>query len=401
MSGFEIVRAQRSQARLRLGLTAPSGGGKTWSSLLLAKGVVEGMLAAGMPGTIEGKIGLIDTERKSAQLYSHIVPFDCIELDPPYTVDRYLSALRQFERAGYAVVIVDQVTHAWSGPGGILEVAEKAAAGSGGNSFNAWATGTPEYQRFVDGILASPAHLIATMRQKTKWDLSEKQNKQGRMVKTPTRIGMAPEMRAGFEYEFTTLLGLSVEGNVATNLKDRSGVFGEIGNAVGRLDESWGRRLAAWLTTGAVLAEDPDLGPPQERLGAVLAMAEKRINAAVTGPDLARVFEAVYREVRRFKEELEAGVVDTALGQVKAWYEKRKATFPDLQVLYNRSAVAMEAARALEREQAKPAPQGAQGLVAQEAERRHGPDLLSATIGPEPPPDNSLAEMPNDLPWQD
>jgi len=398
---FEIVRAQRSQARLRLGLTAPSGGGKTWSSLLLAKGIVEALLSAGLPGTIEGKIGLIDTERKSSQLYSHLVPFDTIEMEAPYTVDRYLAALRQFEKAGYLVVIIDQVTHAWSGVGGILEVAEKMSKGQGGNSFNAWATATPEYQRFVDGLLASSCHLICTMRQKTKWEMTERQNASGRMTKTPTRIGMAPEMRAGFEYEFTTLLGLSVEGNVATNLKDRSGVFGEIGNVVGRLDESWGRRLAAWLTTGAVLAEDPDLGPPQERLGAVLAMAEKRINAAVTGPDLARVFEAVYREVRRFKEELEAGVVDTALGQVKAWYEKRKATFPDLQVLYNRSAVAMEAARALEREQAKPAPQGAQGLVAQEAERRHGPDLLSAALGPEPPPDTSLAGMDNDLPWQE
>lgn len=398
---FEIVRAQRSQARLRLGLTAPSGGGKTWSSLLLAKGVVEGMLAAGMPGTIEGKIGLIDTERKSAQLYSHIVPFDCIELDPPYTVDRYLAALRQFEKAGYAVVIIDQVTHAWSGPGGILEVAEKAAAGSGGNSFNAWATGTPEYQRFVDGILASGCHLIATMRQKTKWDLSEKQNKQGRMVKTPTRIGMAPEMRAGFEYEFTTLLGLSVEGNVATNLKDRSGVFGEIGNGVGRLDESWGRRLAAWLTTGAVLAEDPDLGPPQERMDATVAMAIKRIQAAETGPDLARVFEAVYREVRRFRAELEVGLVESALLAVKTIYDHRKAAFPDLQAVYSQSAAAVAAARAAESAAAKPAPDGAQGLVAKEAERRHGPDLLSAAIGPEPPPDDGLATMDNDLPWQD
>ena len=399
MASFEIVRAQRSQARLRLGLTAPSGGGKTWSALLLAKGVVEGMLAAGMPGTIEGKIGLIDTERKSAQLYSHIVPFDCIDLDPPYTVDRYLSALRQFERAGYAAVIIDQVTHAWSGPGGILEVAEKAAAGSGGNSFNAWATGTPEYQRFVDGILASPAHLIATMRQKTKWDLSEKQNKQGRMVKTPTRIGMAPEMRAGFEYEFTTLLGLSVEGNVATNLKDRSGVFGEIGNVVGRLDESWGRRLAAWLTTGAVLEEDPDLGPPQERMDATVHMAIKRIRAAETGPDLARVFEAVYREVRRFRAELEVGLVEAALLAVKAVYDEKKATFPDLQTVYSQSAAAVAAARAAEAAAAKPAPEGAQGLVAAEAVRRHGPDLLSP---PEPDPaDLSAANMENDLPWQE
>jgi hypothetical protein len=399
MSGFEIVRAQRSQARLRLGLTAPSGGGKTWSGLVLAKGIVEALLSAGMPGTIEGKIGLIDTERKSAQLYSHLVPFDCIEMEAPYTVDRYLAALRQFEKAGYLVVIIDQVTHAWSGVGGILEVAEKMSKGQGGNSFNAWATATPEYQRFVDGLLASSCHLICTMRQKTKWEMTERQNASGRMTKTPTRIGMAPEMRQGFEYEFTTLLGLSVEGNVATNLKDRSGVFGEIGNVVGRLDESWGRRLAAWLTTGAVLEEDPDLGPPQERMDAVVHMAIKRIRAAETGPDLARVFEACYREVRRFRAEIEVGLVEAALLAVKAIYDEKKSSFPDLQTVYAQSAAAVSAARAAEAQAKKPAPEGAQGLVAREAVRRHGPDLLAP---PEPDPaELKAANMDNDLTWED
>jgi hypothetical protein len=402
MANFEIVRAQRSQARLRLGLTGPSGGGKTWSSLLVAKGIVEALLAGGgVSGTIEGKIGLIDTERKSAQLYSHLVPFDCIEMEAPYSVDRYLAALRQFEKAGYLVVVIDQVTHAWSGVGGLLEVAERLSKGQGQNSFNAWATATPEYQRFVDGLLASPCHLICTMRQKTKWELTEKQNASGRMVKSPTRIGLAPEMRAGFEYEFTTLLGLSVEGNVATCLKDRSQVFGEIGEACGRLDESWGRRLTAWLTTGAVLTEDPDLGPPLDRMAAVAAAGTRRINACQTGPDLARVFEAVYREVRRFREELERGVVDAELAGIQRTYERAKAGFPDLQAIYQRSAVAGAAAGAAEQAARKPAPDGAQGLVDREAVRRHGADLISAALGPEPPPADAFAGMKDDLPWQD
>lgn len=401
MANFEIVRAQRSQARLRLGLTGPSGGGKTWSSLLVAKGIVESLLAAGMPGTIEGKIGLIDTERKSAQLYSHLVPFDCIEMEAPYSVDRYLAALRQFEKAGYLVVIIDQVTHAWSGVGGLLEVAERASKGQGGNTFNAWATATPEYQRFVDGLLSSACHLICTMRQKTKWELTEKQNASGRMVKSPTRIGLAPEMRAGFEYEFTTLLGLSVEGNVATCLKDRSQVFGEIGASCGRLDESWGRRLTAWLTTGAVLTEDPDLGPPLERMQAVALAGIRRINACSTGPDLARVFEAVYREVRRFREELERGVVDAELATIQRAYEKAKAGFPDLQSIYQKSAAASAAAGAVEQAARKPAPGGAQALVDQEAVRRHGSDLISAAVGPEPPPADAFADMTDDLPWKD
>lgn len=394
MADFSIVRAQRSQARLRLALTAPSGGGKTWSALVVAKGICEALLQAGLvPGTIEGKIGVIDTERRSAQLYSHLVPFDTIELGPPYTVPRYLSALRQFDAAGYLVVIIDQVTHAWSGEGGLLEMAGKAKAQSAYGGFD---VATPEYQRFVDGILAANSHVICTMRQKTSWDLEEYVDKQGRTKKRPVRLGLAPQMRAGFEYEFTTLLGLEVKTNLATVLKDRSGVFPA--DEPFRLSEDWGRQLTGWLTTGAVMT--PGEIPVMERIEAATVAVIGRMSQAKNGPDLARVYDAGYREVRRFAGEIEASQVQPFLKRLEWAKDEEKKRFPDLQGAYARAQVEAEAQRKVEADALKPCPNGAQALVDQEHARRHGTDLLAAPAPPGPPAD-AFAGMEDDLPWKD
>ena len=325
MAEFEIKRAERSQAKLRLGLAGVSGGGKTWTSLLLAKGLVQAMLDAGsLRGTMEGKIGVIDTERSSASLYSHIVPFDRIDLGPPYTVARYLGALKQFERAGYAVVIIDQVSHAWTGEGGILEVVEAAKkGGSAGNPFGGWDVGTPLYNDFVDGLLNSNVHIICTMRQKTSWQITEKQNRNGRMVKTPERIGMAPVQREGFEYELTTLLSVRAEDNCASSLKDRSGLFPPL--EWHKLTEKDGARLATWLLSGAVVEADADEGTPRERLEAATAAAERRCEQAATLPDLVRVFTDVQAAVRGFVGELEKSTVLPYLERVIAAKDKRKA----------------------------------------------------------------------------
>ena len=53
----EIRKAERTKAKLRLGLAGPSGAGKTMSSLKLAKGI-----------TPAGRILMIDTERGSGDL---------------------------------------------------------------------------------------------------------------------------------------------------------------------------------------------------------------------------------------------------------------------------------------------------------------------------------------------
>lgn len=118
---LEIKKAVRSIAKLRLGLTGPSGSGKTYGALLIAKGIASRLKDG------KGRIALIDSERGSASLYSDIVDFDTIILDPPYSPERYIEAMEMVEKAGYDICVVDSTTHEWNGSGGCLEINEVLA----------------------------------------------------------------------------------------------------------------------------------------------------------------------------------------------------------------------------------------------------------------------------------
>ena len=204
-------KAQRTQAKLRLGLCGPAGSGKTYSALLIAQGLAPG-----------GKIGLIDTERGSGSLYSHLCDYDIAPLSPPYSPDRYIELIRQAAEAGYQVLIIDSLSHAWAGEGGILDMHDKASLASrSGNGFVAWRQVTPKHNALVDALLEVDLHLIVAMRTKTAYDLSD--DSSGK--KRPVKVGLAPVQRDGLEYEFTCVFDLSVEGHVATASKDRSGIF--------------------------------------------------------------------------------------------------------------------------------------------------------------------------------
>lgn len=308
MSEFQIKRAERQQARLRLAFQGPSGSGKTATSLLVAKGIIEAMVESGeIPQSQNPRIGLIDTERRSASLYSHIVPFDVIDLDPPYTTHRYIGALQALERAGYPVIIIDQISHEWAGKGGVLQQVDQAQQ-RGGNQMAAWIDATPVHDEFVDSMLRVNAHLIVTMRSKTSWELVEETDRRGQKRKVPKRIGMAPVQRPGIEYEFTTLLALDTEGNRAQVLKDRTvpKVFGEINAITPRLGETAGHALVAWMKGGAAMeAADFGSGTPQEQAIAKSDAAIRNCQSAPTAPDLARIYEAAMAMLRSY-----AGMVD-------------------------------------------------------------------------------------------
>jgi energy-coupling factor transporter ATP-binding protein EcfA2 len=263
MTGIVIRKAERHQARLRLGLCGPSGSGKTYSALRLAKGLVAGT---------DGKIGLIDTERKSASLYAHLADFDVIELAPPYSPERYREAIHAMERhvGPNGVVIIDQISHAWAGEGGLLEYVDTLKA-QARNAMSPWQKATPEQNRLVDTMLRSPCHIIATMRAKSEWVLEE-QIVDGRKKNVPRKIGMAPVQRDGIEYEFTTMLDLENGSNTATASKDRSSLFAGVTT---KLDEEWGEKLHAWLNAGA-----PDVEPvePKEQPSAPTQAAGEQEN---------------------------------------------------------------------------------------------------------------------------
>lgn len=226
---MEIRKAVRKKAKLRLGLVAPSGAGKTYSALQLAFG-------------LGGKVGMIDTEHGSGDLYGSIGDYDIINIAAPYTVQKYRDAISAFERAGYSVVIIDSLSHAWAGDGGLLDKQGKIADSGKGNSYTAWRTITPEHNGLIDAMLKSPCHIIATMRAKTEYVIEK--NDRGR--DQPRKIGMAPVQREGMDYEFTIVFDID-DKHVASASKDRTSMFD---GQFFKIDQQTGRHLRGWLDSG-------------------------------------------------------------------------------------------------------------------------------------------------------
>lgn len=239
---MKFEKAVRKKARLRLALTGPSGSGKTIGALMVAKG-------------IGGRIALIDTEKGSASLYASPLrlpngrvfeppEFDVLELGAPYTPERYIEAINAAQAAGYDILIVDSTTHEWSGVGGCLELVDEVARSRfKGNAWSAWNEVTPRHRAFIDALLQTTMHVIATGRSKTETAQTEDNGKK-RVVK----LGMKTEQRDGFEYEFTTVLDIVHDGHYAAASKDRTGLF--LGDPK-PITEDTGRELLAWLDTGA------------------------------------------------------------------------------------------------------------------------------------------------------
>jgi hypothetical protein len=257
---MQFTKATRKKSKLRLCLASPSGGGKTMSALRIAKG-------------LGGRIAVVDTERGSAQLYSDIADFDVLELSPPYSPERYIEVIEAAESAGYDTLILDGITPEWNGSGGILEIVDNIAKTMRNpNSYAAWNQGTPRHRAFIDRMLQSSMHVIATMRTKSAYIEVERNGK-----KSMQKQGTAPEQRDGIEYEFTAVLDLSLDGNLACATKDRTRLFSD----PRRLDESDGQRLIEWLNSG-----DDAPAPEVEDVAAKVADHQAAIEAASSSDEL-------------------------------------------------------------------------------------------------------------------
>lgn len=183
---LSFTKAVKTKAKLRMAIYGPSGSGKTWTSLTLATG-----LAAG------GKIALIDSEHGSASKYADKFNFDTLELSD-FNPQNYIDAISAAEGAGYAVLVIDSLSHAWAGKGGALELVDKAARKSAsGNSYVAWKDITPLQNNMVDKILSANLHVIVTMRSKTEYS-QEKDDRGKTVIK---KIGVEPIQRKEMEYE--------------------------------------------------------------------------------------------------------------------------------------------------------------------------------------------------------
>ena len=240
---IEFKKAKRSKAKLRLAISGASGAGKTYSALLIASGIVP-----------MSKVAVIDTESGSADLYADLGDYSTVTINPPYSPKKYIEAIHTAENAGFELIIIDSLSHAWSGEGGLLDQQGKATESKyRGNGWAAWREITPLYNQLIETILHSPLHIIATMRSKTEYMQIEVNGK-----KQIQKVGMAPIQRDGIEYEFTTVFDLS-QNHTATVSKDRTNMFdGQYFTP----SAECGKALLHWLTVG----ESPALVDPKPQI---------------------------------------------------------------------------------------------------------------------------------------
>lgn len=242
---MQFKKATKQQAKGRIALHGPSGAGKTFSALAIAK-------------HLGNKIALIDTERGSAAKYSDKFDFDVLEIADTYHPNRLLEALAAAK--DYDVVIVDSLSHFWNGPGGMLELVDdevkkqKSRPGGRADSFAAWKSIDPIYRRVVQALLATPFDLIVTMRAKTEYERTESNGKTS--IK---KVGMAPEIRGSFEYEMDVEGMLDVEHNLVIGKTRCDALDGKVFTKPG---EDIAKILRAWLSDGAVPVVVPPASEP-------------------------------------------------------------------------------------------------------------------------------------------
>lgn len=225
-------KAERKKAKLKLALTGPSGAGKTKSALRLATGM-------------GGKIAFIDTENGSASMYADEFDFEVMDMAPPFTTEKYIAAIEAAEKAGFETIVIDSLTHAWAGEGGLLE--QKALLDSRPNS-NHWTNWGPIDKKdnaLKNAFLHSTCHIITTMRSKMEYSQTEANGK-----KKIEKVGLAPIQRDGLSYEFSIVFDIAMDHNAEAS-KDRTGLFDGL---IFKITEETGEKLATWLNSGKELA---------------------------------------------------------------------------------------------------------------------------------------------------
>jgi hypothetical protein len=206
---MQIQPAIRKKQKMRLALQGDSHSGKTLSALLIANGLEPDWK----------KIAVIDTEQNSASLYSHLGPFNVVQINAPFRTDKFYEAIELCEESLMEVIIIDSISSEWVGEGGILD----QYAALPGDMAAKYHAVMPSHHEFIDYIQDCSAHVIASVRS------------------TANRI----EQQEGYAHHFTTAMYLS-PGKEASIIKDRTGLF----NGLFALNEAIGAKLRTWCNEG-------------------------------------------------------------------------------------------------------------------------------------------------------
>lgn len=226
---------QREQTPPLIALWGMSDAGKTYSALRLARGLVGP----------KGKIVLVDTENKRAKYYAgKFGGWAHLDMQPPFTPDRYIMALDTAIRAGADVVIFDSASHVWEGEGGVLEQADNVK----GEGLNKWNKPKMAHKRMMNRLMRAPVPVIFCIRAKDK-NIQTGKGKDAQIV----NIGHVPICEKNFPYEMT--IAVHMESGTRTPM-DPIKAPDEISHIIKPgefITEDMGAQLAEWLAGGVAI----------------------------------------------------------------------------------------------------------------------------------------------------
>ena len=192
-----------------------------------------------------GPVALVDTERGSAEKYADLFEFDTLPLES-FSPDLVPRLIETAVAQGYRVLIIDSLSHFWSGTDGELDQVDKVKRRLRDNGFAAWREITPKHNRMIDAMLSAPIHILVSMRVKTEWVM---ETEEGTGKTKPRKVGLQPVMRDGIEYEFDVCGDMDQE-NTLQITKSRcpqlsGGVFPKPGQELADVLKQWLRSEAA------------------------------------------------------------------------------------------------------------------------------------------------------------
>jgi hypothetical protein len=225
---MELKRASQKGKKLRIGLSGASGFGKTFSALLMGFGMTNDWKT----------ICVIDTE--SSSLYSHLGDFNTIDLQAPFTPEKFIQAISLAEHSKMDLIIVDSLSAEWSGQGGCLDIHEQL-----GGRFQDWALVKKRHQAFIDAILQSKCHIITCVRRKVEYSLDKDSNGRTKVFK----LGTKEITSDNYEYELDLNFELINENHLAKATKDRLGLYMNKPEFV--INSATGKRLISWVNTAS------------------------------------------------------------------------------------------------------------------------------------------------------
>ena len=225
---FQARKAEKRKLALKILLSGASGSGKTYSALRLATGIIN---------KTGGEIYLINTEGDRGEMYGNKFNYNIIDLPEPRSPENYMEAIQYCVDNGASVIIIDSLSHEWN-------YLNEQVNNMPGNSFNNWGKQKPRHRKLVDFIVETKVHLIATGRGKDEYVMENDEKTKKTQIK---KVGVGVQQEKDTEYEYMVTFNIAQDTNVATAMKDNSGLFT---NKYDVLTEKDGEALYDWANGG-------------------------------------------------------------------------------------------------------------------------------------------------------